>query len=152
MNNSVVSLSAQALMKLYDQLSFEQQQAFNLTLATNIRRTQLKEIGVADDILEILEQDTWLRTELQTGVQDTILKYQSRLVWIQKRARKMQLVDDPLSGMRIVYINFYDTNGDEWVDFNFAALKDSKIPISKWYVSKAPNSDHEAVVVSERQG
>ena len=151
MEDPTTSLTSESLLVLYNQLNMEQQIAFNHSLATDIRLSQLHHLGCHVWASQVLSSDSWFETELRAITQDCVLKYNNRLMTVFKRAKQMALVE--IHPVKSVYIKCHDEIDEQdnkhWQPFDADELAKFGASIVRWYVSRLPGTDYEGIVVSE---
>lgn len=152
MNDPEPKLTSKALLVLYDSLTLEEQNSFNLALEDKIRRSQLRGLYVDEITQEFLCNDPWISKELRATSQDVLLKYVGKIGILLKRGKEMLFLVDTITGIKSVQIVCYEREGgpvDPWRRFDALELMAANIPIIRWYVSRLPGTDFEAIVVSE---
>jgi len=80
-------LNIQALFTLYNQLSLQDRQNFDILISKNIKESELNELGIEGPVAGIIANDDWIQTDLHTTKQDHIMKFSRRLRVLEKNAK-----------------------------------------------------------------
>ena len=147
-----------SLCKSYNELTDKDKNEFNLFMAKQIRKSQAKEIGFKGVAEEIIANDTWIQTDLDTSSKDLANRYYVKLTFLERKSKWFRILPSKGSRKPLLIIWFDPKEDDEekqieekeWKKFTLKALYETGSVSTTWYLKKTPNEEEKAFITSEQ--